>query len=79
MTREVVGSLHEHLLRADGQEDVCLAIYRRSTGKLRQSHLLRAVCLPENGEREVHGNASFTGDYVLRVAAEAAEGGDGSE
>jgi hypothetical protein len=77
MSGGIARELQQHLIRADGQEDVCLAIYRRSTGANRRSALLRAICLPTPGERVVHGNASFTGDYVLRVAVEAAADGSG--
>ena len=66
MTAGTEGVLRAHLLRADGQEDICLATYRPSTGATRRTALLRQVHLPEPGEREVHGNATITGDYVLR-------------
>jgi len=69
--------LRDHLLRVDGQEDICLAWYRPSTGATRLSAVLREVALPEVGEREVHGNATITAEYVLRVAAHAADHGDG--
>jgi molybdopterin-synthase adenylyltransferase len=76
MPGAIAHELWEHLLRADGQEDVTLATYRPSTGVERQSYLIRTVHPPRPGERDVHGNASFTGDYVLRVASAAF--GDGS-
>ena len=71
MAAAVADCLRQHLCRNDGQEDVCLALYRPSTGRRRRTWLLHQVMLPLRDEREVHGNASFTGDYVLRVAAEA--------
>lgn len=77
MTAETEGALRAHLLRSDRQEDICLATYRPSTGTTRRTSLLRQVHLPEPGEREVHGNATITGNYVLRVAAAAASAGDG--
>src|ERR1700730_958293 len=73
MAAQTARGLRTHLLRGDGQEDVTLAIYRPSTGTDRFSALIRAVYPPRPGERQVHGNASFTGKYVLRVAAAAAQ------
>jgi hypothetical protein len=77
MTDAIAGGLRAHLLREDGQEDVCLATYRPSTGTARWTALLRDIQLPREGERDVHGNVSFTGDYVLRVAMKAALADEG--
>lgn len=77
MTREVHDRLSSHLLRADGQEEICLATYRPSNGVTRTSALLREVLLPRRGERQVHGNASIIGDYVIRAASIAQERDEG--
>jgi molybdopterin/thiamine biosynthesis adenylyltransferase len=77
MTRDIEAELRGHLLRTDGQEDVCIATYSPSTGARRTSRIIRAVELPQDGERRIHGDASFTGEYVLRVAAMAAARGQG--
>jgi threonine dehydrogenase-like Zn-dependent dehydrogenase len=77
MTADVDDALRSHLMREDGQEDVCLATYSVSTGARRTTMLVTQVELPRDGERLVHGNASFTGEYVLRVASEAAKSGQG--
>ena len=77
MTADTHESLLDHLMRADGQEDVCLATYRRSTGTSRVSALIRKVIWPKQGERFVHGNATVTGDYVLRAADIARDDGCG--
>lgn len=77
MASEIDDQLRRHLLRADGQEDLCLATYAPSTGQIRDSALLRDVVLPEVGERVLHGTVSFTGAYVLRVARLAAQNGLG--
>jgi len=77
MSSRVHASLAGHLLRADGQEDVCLATYAPSTGSARTSAVISEVLLPQPGERAVHGNASFTGDYFVRAASHAAARGQG--
>lgn len=77
MTALTAEQLRRHVDRADGQEDICLATYRPSTGATRTTALITSVITPEPGERHVHGNASIEGDYVLRVAAIAQQRGDG--
>lgn len=65
--------LRVHLLREDGQEDICLAFYKMSTGSMRACALLREVVLPSCGDRRVHGNVTVSGDYILRSALAAKE------
>lgn len=77
MTADLEKDLCDHLLRSDGQEDICLATYRPSTGATRRTALVRRVIAPGAGDREVHGNASILGDYVLRAAAIAREHAEG--
>lgn len=71
MTDQAHGTLVSHLLRDDGDEDLCMALYAPSTGARRDTALITEVRLPRDGERQVHGNATVTGRYVLRVAREA--------
>src|SRR5688572_24761639 len=71
MTGTIADLLHSHLARRDEQEDICFALYRTSTGARRTTAILVDVLLPEAGEREVHGNASFHGRYFLRACAVA--------
>ena len=64
-------ALFGRLVRDDGQEDICLATYRPSSGQTRFSALIRSVVPPERGDRRVHGNATITAEYILRGAAVA--------
>lgn len=77
MTETVEAAMRDHLLRDDGQEDVLIATYVMSTGHERETALIKNVILPRDGERHVHGNASFTSRYVLRAANEARVAGEG--
>lgn len=74
MTAVVEKSLADHLTRPDGQEDLCFATYRPSTGLTRVSALVNQVIFPEPGDRVVHGNVTVTSEYVLRAAAIAQAG-----
>ena len=68
MTTTTEKALLSLLVRSDGQEDVCLATYRPSTGMTRVSALITSVIPPESEDRFVHGNATVTGKYILRGA-----------
>ncbi|MGH2652606.1 MAG: hypothetical protein ACRDHK_15500, partial [Actinomycetota bacterium] len=70
-------ALLEHLDRPDGQEDVCFATWRASTGRHRQTALVIDPVLPGRGERHVHGNASFESAYALRATKVAAQREEG--
>jgi hypothetical protein len=77
MTANVDEVLREHLDRRDGQEDVCFALWRPSRGSETTTALISAPIMPLEGEREVHGNASFMGGYLARAAAIAADANAG--
>ena len=77
MTGTTNAALREHLKRIDGQEDICFATYGTSSGVRRRTALIRDLILPLPGERDVHGNVSFSGDYVLRAAGNAARADEG--
>ena len=77
MTGETEAAMRDHLVREDGQEDVLIATYVLSTGLDRTTALIKSVLLPRDGERQVHGNASFASGYVLRAANEARAAGHG--
>lgn len=67
MTNLVAENLKKQLIRKDGQEDLCFAFYQPSTGNQRFSGLIVEVILPKRGERNVHGNASFSSTYFDRI------------
>jgi molybdopterin/thiamine biosynthesis adenylyltransferase len=66
-----------HLIRTDGQEDLCFAIWYPSQGCVRTTALISQLILPRNGERRVHGNASFMPQYFERAVTEAARANGG--
>ena len=67
MTEELHDGLYRHLKRADGQEDLCFALWDHSSGKSRYSALLAEIIYPEKEDRQVHGNVSFNSKYLDRV------------
>jgi molybdopterin/thiamine biosynthesis adenylyltransferase len=71
MTESVNKELFEHLIRQDGQEDLCFAFYCLSTGKTRKTGVIKEIILPESGDRNVHGNVSFNSTYFDKVTSYA--------
>lgn len=77
MTDEIHQQLFAHLIREDEQEDLCFATYVPSSGANRSIGILSQIILPEEDERNVHGNVGFLPHYferVLKIAAERKEG-----
>ena len=72
LTADADASLRQHVLRhyerGVRQEDLCFALWRPSTGENRFSALVDEVLLPQEGERSLHGNASFSPGYLGRAA-----------
>ncbi len=77
MTERTHRALGAVLVRNDLQEDVCLVLYRASTGATRTTALLTSAVPPADADRAVHGNASVFGGYILRGAERARDDGCG--
>ncbi len=77
MTQDLDREARQHLLRRDRQEDICFAVWFPSRGETRLTALIERLILPREGERNVHGNASFEPGYFERALAEAAALGGG--
>jgi hypothetical protein len=77
LTTDVQGQATRHLVRRDGQEDLCFGLWYPSRGRSRFTALLSELIPPMPAERAVHGNASFTPEYFDRSMSLARERGAG--
>lgn len=77
LTDETHKQLFDHLIRVDGDEDLCFATYKPSTGSKRFTGILSQVILPKKGERKVHGNVGFMPRYFERALGIAEKRGEG--
>ena len=57
---ELTPGVETRMEQAWEEEDLCFATYIPSTGSKRSSGIITEIILPEEGEREVHGNVGFT-------------------
>ncbi len=62
-----------HLRSGRRQEDLCFALWRPSRGASRTTALISELILPQEGERTLHGGASFQADYLSRALRLACE------
>ena len=69
--------LLQHYDKGKLQEDLCFALWRPSTGRGRVTAIIKEVILPQKGERELHGNASFNSSYLSRAIRLACKEGAG--
>ena len=58
--------LLQHFNRGTLQEDLCFALWRRSTGATRTTALIDEIVLPIDGDRALHGNVSYNPQYLAR-------------
>jgi molybdopterin-synthase adenylyltransferase len=65
--------LCEHLIRADGDEDLIFVLWNYSKGIKRDTALIHELIFPEDGDRQRHGNVSFKPKYIKRVCKEASK------
>jgi molybdopterin-synthase adenylyltransferase len=77
VTETINTQLTHLLIRDDGEEDLTFALYSPSEGTRRTTALLHTLLLPQEGERQRHGNVSFNRDYLERVCREALAQGCG--
>lgn len=77
VNKQALFHLLQHYRARRKQEDLCFATWRPSTGQTKQTALLDAVILPHDGERRLHGNASFEPSYLARAIRIARQRGAG--
>ena len=82
MLHRVILSEQAHKIAADhllshydesgrGDEDLCFAIWRPSTGAETYTALIDEIVLPKSNERNLHGNVSFESRFLQRAVNHA--------
>lgn len=77
LTDTIHQQFFNHLIREDGDEDLCFATYVPSSGNKRFTGIITEPIFPKLNERNVHGNVGFLPAYferVLKIATEKKEG-----
>lgn len=69
--------LLQHFNAGHLQEDLCFALWRPSTAANRLTALIDEVLIPQEEDRLLHGNTSFSPDYMARAIMSACRRGAG--
>lgn len=69
--KDACAHLLQHFKRGRMQEDLCFGLWTPSTGRHRKTAIVTDILLPEDDERALHGNASFSGSYLARATRSA--------
>ena len=81
LTGEANDTACRHLLQhfevGSLQEDLCFGLWTPSRGAGRESAIVTKIILPGVKDRGLHGNASFSGQYLARATREAIQNGQG--
>ena len=81
LTAEANKTACRHLLQhydaGTVQEDLCFGLWTLSKGADRETAIVTKIILPERKDRDLHGNASFSGQYLARATREALRSGQG--
>ena len=77
LTAPLHAAAQRHLLRTDGQEDLCFGLWKPSSGSGRRTAILGELLPPRKGERVVHGNAAFLPPYLERAIGSARRASSG--
>ena len=74
-----VASRHllQHYESGTLQEDLCFGLWTPSRGAARETAIVTKIILPGREDRDLHGNASFSGRYLARATREAVRNGQG--
>ena len=59
--------LLQHYRANELQEDLCFALWRPSTGKVRYTGIIYKIILPEIGDRDLHGNVEFAPRFLSKA------------
>ena len=69
--RRLADHLSSGFRGGDLQEEACLALWRPGDGCNRYTGILGEVVLPQDGDRDLHGNVTVQGGYLNRVVDRA--------
>ena len=65
-TETIDNELSDHLSNQN-EEDLTFGLWTPSQGSSRFTAIIQKIILPEDGDRNIHGNASFNSQYVHKI------------